>query len=196
MTGETLHDAELREALCAAGRALHRQGLLAGTAGNLSVRLDARRVLLTPRGMRKDRMDPRDLVALDLASPGPDDLARATTEWPVHRAAYEASDLVRAVVHTHGPALTAAGLRGLSLTDALPELEAATGPVAMVESAPSGSEELGLAVGRAVAEGASVLLLRKHGAVTVGATLDAALDRMELAELSAHAVLLAASAGR
>jgi L-fuculose-phosphate aldolase len=180
-----------REALCQAGRALHQRGLLAGTAGNLSVRLDARSVLLTPRSARKDRLAPSDLVLVEPAHPEPEALARASTEWPMHRACYEASDLVRAVVHTHAPALTAAGIRGLALTDDLPELGGAVGKVSLVDFQPSGSEELGEAVGRAVAMGAAVLLLRNHGAVTVAASLDAALDRMELAELSARAVLLA-----
>jgi L-fuculose-phosphate aldolase len=56
---------------------------------------------------------------------------------------------------------------------------------------PSGSEELGRAVGKAVAEGASLILLRRHGVTAVGRTVDEAFDRLELAELSARAVLWA-----
>ncbi|RMH14163.1 MAG: class II aldolase/adducin family protein, partial [Gemmatimonadetes bacterium] len=37
-----------------------------------------------------------------------------------------------------------------------------------------------------------VLVLRNHGAVTVGATLAEAVDRMEMAELAAYAVVMAA----
>jgi ribulose-5-phosphate 4-epimerase/fuculose-1-phosphate aldolase len=49
-------------------------------------------------------------------------------------------------------------------------------------------------VGRAVAEGARVLLLERHGAVSVGHNLTDAYDRMELAELTARTALLAAGA--
>jgi len=192
-------ESALREAVCAAGRALHDRGLLAGTAGNLSARLGSDRIVVTPRGVRKDRLAPGDLITLHLNRPDPDGLSLATTEWPMHRACYLASHpesaAVGAVLHTHAAALTAAGLRDLDLGAELPELELAAGRVASVAFAPSGSQELGAAVGEAVAAGARVLLLKRHGALAVGATLDEAYDRMELAELAARAVVLAGGGG-
>ena len=47
------------------------------------------------------------------------------------------------------------------------------------------------AVGAAVQGGAGVVLLLRHGAVTVGRDVREATNRMELAELAAYAVLLA-----
>ncbi len=188
-------EAGLREALCRLGRALHEGGLAAGTAGNLSARLDGGRALVTPRGARKDRLAPGDLLALSLEVPSPDDLGRASSEWPAHRACYAADPDVGAVVHSHAPALTAVGLRGLELAETLPELEAAVGAIRPVPFAPSGSEALARAVGEAVAEGGSVLLLLRHGVLSVGRTPDEAFDRTELAELAARAVLWGTPAG-
>lgn len=195
--GELPHESGVREALCRVGRALHRSGLVAGTAGNLSVRLEGGRVLVSPRGARTDRLTPDEVVRLSLEAPDPDALARASTEWPSHRACYGADSAVGAVVHTHAPALTAAGLRELDVGAALPELEAAVGPLVTVRFAPSGSAELAAAVGQAVRGGGRVLLLLRHGVLAVGATLDEAFDRTELAELAARAVVWSAPrAGR
>lgn len=190
MTGRP-HESGVRQALCRVGRALYDRGLIAGTAGNMSVRLDERCILVTPRGARKDRLEPGELVRVDLTDPAAETLAIATTEWPVHRACYAADESVSAALHTHAPALTAAGLRRLELSAALPELETAVGPIHRVDPAASGSAELGQAVGRAVESGARVILLQGHGAFSVGTTLEGAFDRMELAELAARAVLLA-----
>jgi len=162
---------------------------VAGRAGNLSARLGEDRVLVTPRGVRKDRLRPGDLVVVDLPASGGS--GRASSELPAHRACYRADPGVGAVLHAHAPTLIAAGIRGLDIGATLPEVEEATGPIVTVPFAPSGSEALARAVGEAVAAGATVVLLVRHGVIATGPDLEAAFDRLELAELSARACLLA-----
>lgn len=159
-------------------------------AGNISVRLDGDLLLITPRGTNKSRLRPEDVVTLALEGHHGSEVSQASTEFPFHQACYLASDEVRAVVHTHAPALTAVGVRGLDITSTLPELKLAVGSVVLLDFAPSGSEQLGRATGDAVAEGAGVILLKNHGAVSVGGDLNDAVNRMELAELAAYTVLL------
>jgi ribulose-5-phosphate 4-epimerase/fuculose-1-phosphate aldolase len=183
------HESGIREALCRVGRALHEAGLIAGTAGNLSVRLDERHVLVTPRAVRKDRLAPEELVTVDLVQPSSETLGKATTEWPAHHACYQADASVRAVIHSHAPGLTATGIRGLDLAAELPELPLAVGRIVTVPFAPSGSEEMGKVIGDAVAKGGQLLLLVRHGVIAVGASLDQAYDRTEMGELAAKAVL-------
>ena len=52
------------EALVRAGRRLGSRGLIAAGEGNLSVRLDADRLLITPAGRRKDELTADDLVVV------------------------------------------------------------------------------------------------------------------------------------
>lgn len=216
------NEAEARERLCLVGRQLHDAALLGGRAGNLSVRLDAGRLLVTPRGCHKGRLTPGDPVVVPLAGAGRDEArpgaaaddgggdasraddapageaagpeARATSELPFHRAVYRARPDVAAAVHTHAPALTAAGLRGLDVTAPFPEIEEALGRLGRVPFRPSGSRALADAVA-AAAERADVLLLERHGTLALGATPGEARDRTELAELTAWAALLAEDAG-
>src|SRR5258708_19555445 len=56
---------ELRRELCIAGRWLYERGFAVSTEGNLSVRLSDGRVLTTPAGVCKGRMQPTDLVITD-----------------------------------------------------------------------------------------------------------------------------------
>ncbi|RMH19440.1 MAG: class II aldolase/adducin family protein, partial [Gemmatimonadetes bacterium] len=135
-------------ALIEAGRRLYEDGLLGGTAGNLSVRVPgADTLLVTATGVHKGRLQPADVRAVPLTAGDPDRDAGATSELPFHRACYRADPSVGAVVHTHAPALTAVGIRQLPLTGALPELEAAVGRVAVVDPLPSGSRALAEGVG-------------------------------------------------
>src|SRR5437660_8191282 len=57
---------QLRRDLAEFGRMLHAQGFVAATDGNLSVRLDAERVLITPTGFSKGMMHPQDMIIVDL----------------------------------------------------------------------------------------------------------------------------------
>lgn len=210
---------DARSALCRTGRRLYRLGLVAGTAGNFSLCLPAgtgesrkragqagsgegargtdasgvraAQLLVTPRGAHKGRLSPEDLVSLPLTDPPEAAVREATSELPLHLAIYRSAPSVCAVLHTHAPCLTAAGIRGLSMESDLPEIEGAVGPVRTVPFAPSGTRELGRAAASEVEDGATVLVLRRHGAVAVGQDLEEAENRMELAELAARTLLLA-----
>ncbi len=178
-------------ALCRACRRMARAGLIAGRAGNLSLR-DGDMVYVTPRGVNKAALRPRQVVCTSLARPA-DTVPGASVEYRMHRACYLASPALGAVVHTHAPALTALGLVGLDLSD-LPEAHENVGGVALVPFQPSGSDALAEAVAHASAR-AGVLLLRGHGVVAVGRDLEEACDRLSRAELAARAVLMARGAG-
>ncbi len=176
--------------LCHYGRRLRDSGHIAGGSGNLSVALQQRgAIAITPRGRDKGSLVPSDLVTVPLESPEPPP-SGASSELPMHRACYLGNDGVGAVIHSHSPALTAMGLRSARLDEELPELAQAIGPARLVPFHPSGSDELAHAVRAAVEGGVTVVVLARHGAVTVGADLAEAYDRLALAELSARSVLL------
>jgi L-fuculose-phosphate aldolase len=86
---------------------------------------------------------------------------RASSEWRVHAAIYEARPDVRAIVHTHSPHATERSERGV-------------GDVPVAAWAETGTSDLAAHVVTALAAGDAVLMAR-HGVVGVGATLDDAL---------------------
>lgn len=183
--------AEILDALVDVGRQVHESGLNAGTAGNFSARLVDGRVVMSKRRVRKATMTSDDFVVFSPDHPGREALEQASTEYRLHLASYRADDAVRAVLHTHSPALTAVGLRRSSFPQVLPELETVVGSIVINPFESSGSERLADDVGRAVGRGASVVILKRHGVVTVGMSVAQALDRLELAENGARTILLA-----
>ncbi|MGD2215598.1 MAG: class II aldolase/adducin family protein [Gemmatimonadales bacterium] len=187
------HDEALRLLLCYHGKRAWQAGLIAGSCGNLSARLHNRdAIYITPRAADKSRLHASDIRVVDLNA-APELSPDASVELPLHRACYLADVRVGAVIHTHAPALIALGIRDLDLASMLPEAAASLGPIARLPYWPSGSDELASAVGGMAARGAKLILLVRHGAVTVGGTIAEAYERMEYGELSAKAALLAAA---
>lgn len=103
MTGDRQ---DLRLRMLEVCRAMNATGLNSGTSGNLSVRLDAARCLITPSGMAYDAMTPGDIAVLDAHGrwSGP---CRPSSEWRFHRDILKARADVGAILHTHSRHATA-----------------------------------------------------------------------------------------
>lgn len=187
--------ARLREALVAAGRRLGARGLISAGEGNVSVRLGDGTILITPSGRRKDELAARDLVIVPIEARGataagasPATGLRPSSDVAIHRAIYEARADVVAVVHAHLPAAMALTLAGeVPDPGVLPETALFLPRLPYVPFATPGSAELAAGIARAFGTGPEPLpgavLLERHGAVAVGATVDEAVDRLELVEV-------------
>ncbi|MET9496875.1 class II aldolase/adducin family protein [Streptomyces sp. NPDC006552] len=177
--------------LVATARRTVSDGLVVGTSGNVSVRV-GETVLVTPSGLPYDRLGPADLVAVGLDGDRRAGTLTPTSELPMHLAVYRHTD-ARAVVHTHAVHATAVS----TLVTELPAVHYMTaalgGPVRVAPYATYGTQELASNMLAALA-GRTGCLLRNHGTVTYGPTLDAAYDRTAQLEwmcrlwLTAHSV--------
>lgn len=205
---EPVDDAGLANDIVAAGRRLGARGLISAGEGNMSARLGDGRLLITPSGLRKDELTPEDLVVVSIAGSGvgaPARSMRASSDVAIHRAVYAARPDVRAVVHAHLPAAMALTLAGeIPDPSALPETALLLPRLPHVPFATPGSRELAEAIASAFMEDprpwASAVLLERHGAVAVGASVDEAVNRLELVEVLCRtwrdALLIRAAANR
>jgi L-fuculose-phosphate aldolase len=162
-----------------------RDGLVAGTYGNISVCTLEGRVAITPTDMPYDRMRARDVCVVDLDGTQLEGAARPSSELPMHLLLYAEADQGGAVVHTHSPYATALAC----VVDEIPALHYAVaefgGPVPTLPYEPPGSIRLAERVRGALAERPAVLLA-SHGAITVGASLEQAYARAAMLEWVAH----------
>lgn len=164
--------------------------------GNVSVRLDSDRILVTPRGLPKADLTAQDLVMVDPAGTPLGGFRKATSELDLHLRIYQERPDVGAVVHAHPPVATGFAVSGEGLPgDVLPELVLLLGEVPLVPYATPGTP----AVGAAVAPFARThegVLLANHGAVTWADDLQMARIRMESLEHAARILLAARSVGQ
>jgi L-fuculose-phosphate aldolase len=186
------HLASAIDGVIRAGRRLGARGLISAAEGNLSVRLDADRLLVTPSGVRKDELEPDDLVIVQVHQPGRDAVSqsglRPTSDLAIHLAVHAARPDVTTVVHAHLPAAMALTLAGEAPDPSvLPEMSVHLSRLPFLSLGVPGSLELAGRVATALSEPpeplASAVLLERHGAVAVGRDPTEAVNRLELVEV-------------
>ncbi len=179
--GPPLDESALRQQLVEAARASVRLGLNRGTSGNLSVRLPGG-LLVTPTGIPYPQLAPADLVCLDahgVAAPGQ---LKPSSEWRFHCDIYAARPQVAAIVHTHSRyASTLACMRRELPAFHYMVAIAGGNSVRCADYATFGSAELS-ANALVALQDRHACLLANHGAIAVGASLDAALALAEEVE--------------
>ena len=195
-------EASLRADIVEIGRRLYARGYVASNDGNISARLEASRVLMTPAGVSKGFMTPDMMVVTDLegrvvargaggeAGRGP------STEMQMHLAAYHERPDVHAVVHAHPPLATGFAVAGIALDRAvLAEVVTTLGSIPIAAYGTPSTPELPAAVAKYV-KAHDGMLLANHGALALGKDLFSAYYKMETIEHAANISLVARLLGR
>jgi L-fuculose-phosphate aldolase len=191
MSGPVLGDA--REAVASASRHLAEEGLVIGTAGNISAR-QGDLVAVTPTGADLATVTAEMVTVIDLDGNVVDGDLAPTSEVPLHTGIYRGTNAL-AITHAHAMASTA-----LSCThDELPPLHYSClslgGAPRTAAYATFGSEELAENVLKALEGGRNAAMMQNHGSVAYGHTMDQAVERLELLEWLAELYWRAASLG-
>lgn len=177
---------ELRDAIVETGRLAYQSGLMISNDGNISVLMNDGNVLITPSGVCKGRIKANDLLVIDLQGnlikPAADPALKPTSEQPMHLEVYRQRKDVRAVIHTHLIYANALAITvGRVRMDVIPEAAMAFQKVPITDFAMPSSSQNADAIRNLIGQH-DVLLIRNHGALTVGKNLDEALINLERLE--------------
>ncbi len=182
-----------RAAVADACRRLGAEGLLIGTAGNVSLRV-GERVAITATGAVLAELTAEQVTVVDLDGKVVAGTLRPTSELDLHLGVYRRYG-AGAVVHTHAPMATAVSC----VLDELPcvhyQLLALGGTVRVAPYATFGTPELAESV-LAALDGRSAALMANHGAVTHASTLGKAVEHALLLEWACGVYQRAAAMGR
>jgi L-fuculose-phosphate aldolase len=186
---------ELRRDLVFFSRWLSRLGFTPGTSGNLSVRLDEHRLLVTPTGMSKYLLKADDMVIVDLHGRLLAGTRNVTSEISMHLAVYDRRGDVGAVIHSHPPIATAFACAGRALDEMLCQEAVMTlGVVPLAKYSMTGTYEVAASLVPFL-PGHDAILMANHGAISYGKTLLEAFQKMETVEHLAHIALVAHQLG-
>jgi L-fuculose-phosphate aldolase len=177
-------EAQLRLAILECGRICYERGLMVSNDGNISVRLDAERVLITPSGICKGRMEEDDLLVIDLEGRFVSGRKnqKPSSETPMHLEVYKQRPELRAAIHAHPVFATALTVAGLGFPDdVLPEIALTLGKVPVTAYSTPSSHEDADAI-RPLIRDHEAILLRQHGSLTAGRDLNEALIHLERLE--------------
>jgi L-fuculose-phosphate aldolase len=181
-----------RARVAAAARRLGGEGLVVGTAGNLSERAEEL-VAITPTGAELRELSPEDVCIVDLDGRLVECKLSPSSELDLHLGIYERYH-AGAVVHTHAPMATALSC----VLDELPvvhyQMLLLGGPVRVAPYATFGSPELAAATLDAL-DGRLAALMANHGAIAHGPDLGAAVEQSLLLEWACGVYWHAAAIG-
>ncbi len=178
------------------GKLIHEHGLVSATDGNLSLRLDAERILATPTGMSKGMMSVKDMVVVDLQGKRLEGRRDVSSEIAMHLTVYRMRPDVHAVVHAHPCTATGFASAGMALDDPIcSEVIISLGAVPLAEYATTGTPALSESLMPYISD-YDAILLANHGAVSYGADLMTAYLKMEAVEHFAKIMLVTHQLGR
>lgn len=195
---KAMTDLPLRERLCDAGAVLESEGQGDYCMGHVTLRSadDPGRILMKAAAMGLEEMTPDNIVVIDIEGEKVGGSHKRHNEVYIHSEIMRVRPEIASVVHTHAPysvifsalgkPLVPVGHTGSFFSDGLPVFSDTTDLIV--------TQELGRAVARCLGEH-NALLLRNHGIVTCGRTLEEAVYLAIQLENACWMQIVAESAG-
>ena len=171
---------------------LHHRNMLAAADGNISVKLKNNQIMITPSGVSKAFMNSEAMAIME--NDGTTIHGHPSSEKLMHLEVFKNCPKAVCVVHAHPVTATAWSIAQPNLkqlpAEALSEVILATGGIPIVPYARPGTLEMGSVLKEYLPQHRA-LILRRHGALAWGESIEEAYRGMERIEHSAQ-VLMAA----
>ena len=184
----------VKSAVADVARTLYREGLVVGSAGNVSARAESDDAMhITPTRVKYPDLTPEHIVTVTFEGDPIDGEGLPSSESLMHGAIYAARPDVQAVVHAHPVHASAMAVRREPIPAFVDEQVVYLGGAVEVSPyAPAASEELAENAVAALGPRRAVLLAN-HGTVSVGTSPEDALEMTRLMERLAQIWLLASA---
>ena len=174
---------------------IKRSRLISLSGGNVSMRMPNGQILLTPSGTSYETMKVKDIIVVDSKGNRIEGKLRESVDTVALLYIFEHMPDVNAIIHTHQPYATAAGLIGDTLPAAVTTLANVTlGAVNVAPYCSAASLDMGVQTVKYIGERRAVIL-KHHGVITVGRDLKEALYAAVYMEDAALTYLAAKAAG-
>ncbi len=176
-------------------RRLYKRGLTSALGGNISLRYEDL-ILITASQTDKGRVTPAEICETTIDGQPLNPKIKVSTDLALHVAIYAARPEVTAIIHAHPPIALAHAVTHSSVNTRLTsESWMMLGQPAFADYSIPGSEKMAEQAVSAIGQ-AKVVLLKNHGALSVGNSLIQAFDRMDVLENTARIQLYAHLIGR
>jgi L-fuculose-phosphate aldolase len=185
----------LKRDIVEAGRRVYARNFVASNDGNISARVDSRRIVITPSGVSKGFLKPDDLIVVDMDGNVLEGKGKPSSELPMHLRMFQDRPDINGVVHAHPPKATGFAVAGIPLTQCvLPEVIVGLGGIPLAEYGTPGTSEFYEPVLKYLKD-YDAFLLANHGALAIGKDVMNAYYKMETLEHFAHIAFVALQLG-
>ena len=185
-----INEREAKRQIVEVGKWLYNKGLVAATDGNLSIKLGDR-IITTPSGVSKGFLKENELVIVNSKGEKIGGSGKPSTEIKMHLAVYKIRPDVQAVLHAHPPKSIAFTIAGVSLAQCvIPEVVVTIGAVQTTPYATPSTDEVVQSIHEPIKH-TDVLMLDRHGSLTVGKDIYSAYMKLEKLEHAAEILIYA-----
>ncbi len=190
-----INEFKIKQEICHVGRKLYAKGFAAANDGNISYRISDKVVLCTPTMVSKGELKPDDICTVDMTGKQIAGRKKRTSEVMLHLEIYKTDPQVKAVVHCHPPHATAFAVAGEPIpTCILPEVEVFLGPVPTTLYETPGGDLLAETITPHIKK-SKVALLKNHGTISWGETVDRAYWWTEILDAYCRILMLSKQIG-
>jgi L-fuculose-phosphate aldolase len=171
------------------GQRLLKEGLVARTWGNISIRVDDRYMLVTPSGRSYEELTTQDIVLVDYHTSRHEGTVKPSSEKELHCEIYRTRKEVNAVIHTHQMNASTVAAAHREVPPILDDMAQIIGPtVRVADYALPSTKKITKKTVKAL-RGRNAALMANHGAVCVGRDLDEAFVVCQVLEKACKAFI-------
>lgn len=179
----------LKNQVVTGGQRLLKEGLVARTWGNISIRVDDRYMLITPSGRAYEELTSDDIVLVDYHTSRYEGSVKPSSEKELHCEIYRTRKRVNAVIHTHQINASTVAAAHREVPPILDDMAQIIGPsVRVAEYALPSTKKITKKTVKAL-KGRNAALMANHGAVCVGRDLDEAFVVCQVLEKACKAFI-------
>lgn len=164
---------EIKIEVCKAGKRLLKEGLVARTWGNVSIKVNDTQMVITPSGRPYDELTPNDMVLVDIYTLKYEGNIKPSSELKLHCQVYKTRPHINAVIHTHqmyASVVAAAQKDVMVLNEEHQQILGAK----IIKAAPyalPNTKKITVETAKAI-EQSNAALMSNHGVVCIGADLE------------------------
>lgn len=174
---------------------IYKRGMTTTSGGNISIIDDEGNIWVTPSAIDKGSLRASDIICVkkDGTIEGKH---KPSSEFPFHKAIYEARPDIKSVIHAHPPALVSFSIvRQIPNTNIISQAKHICGPIGYAKYRLPGSEDLGEVIADEFNKGYKAVIMENHGIVLGGSDLTDAFERFEALEFCASTILYGSQIG-
>ena len=175
---------------------IYKNGMTTTSGGNISILDENGDMWVTPSAIDKGKLTEDDIICVkkDGTIVGKH---KPSSEYPFHKAIYDARPEIKAVIHAHPPALVSFSIvREIPNTNIIPQAKKACGKIGYAEYELPGSEALGAVIAKQfIGSNYMAVIMENHGTVLGGTDLLDAYTRFETLEFCCQTIINAKGIG-
>lgn len=163
----------VKKQVCDAGKLLLKEGLVARTWGNVSIKVNDTQMVITPSGRDYNELTPSEMVLVNIYTLKYEGNLKPSSELKLHCQVYKTRPHIKSVIHTHQmyASIVAAAQKDVEVID--PQHQQILGSK-VIKAAPyalPNSKKITVETAASI-EQSNAALMSNHGAVCIGTSLE------------------------